>query len=574
MTLRNVLVVEDDDNSSELLTTVVEAEGYAVAVARTLAEARQLLVVHRPDIVILDLGLPDGSGLELFEDDALRGSTEVILITGNASVETSIQALRLGAADYLVKPVSLKLLRSAMARLDAAASESGATGSASDAPAAGDAGDSDAAGDSGVATDAVTLPGTQIAGRATPAKAETARKGGRGADEDNGDRFGRMWGRSQAMQAVFGQIRRVARTSISVFIVGESGTGKELVAESIHRLSHRRNGSFEAVNCGAISAQLIESELFGHEKGSFTGAIKQHRGFFERASGGTLFLDEVTEMSLELQVKLLRVLETGTFSRVGSDRLLNSDVRVVAATNRQPLDAVREGKLREDLYYRLNVFQIALPPLRDRLDDLPLIARHLLAGFTEAESRKLQFSGPALQALQGWGWPGNVRELRNYIQRIAVMADGETIDVDDLMPFDARAPIASLTDKGASLAPTGARLAPGAASSDATVAVAGDSRVIDSRVIDSPATVTAMAPAAGEVDAASRSGSPAVAAVADGAGERPVIVVQVGMTIADAERALILETLRHCDGAKERTADMLGISLKTLYNRLRAYSDE
>ncbi len=336
MRSKSVLVVEDDDNSADLLSTFARSEGFVASIASSLAEARQQLVVHKPGIVLLDLGLPDGSGMDLFSDENLRGDAEIVLITGNASVETSVQALRLGAADYLIKPVSLKLLRTVLTRLADAPPRGASAPALAGAPAEGDA----------------------VASSGEGGAAET------GADASGrSDNFGGMWGVSRSMRDVFTQIERVARTSVSVFIVGESGTGKELVAESIHRFSHRKNGPFEAVNCGAISAQLIESELFGHEKGSFTGAIKQHKGFFERASGGTLFLDEITEMPLDLQVKLLRVLETGTFSRVGSDSPLRSDVRVVAATNRQPITAVRDGKLREDLYYRLNVFQIGLPPL-------------------------------------------------------------------------------------------------------------------------------------------------------------------------------------------------------------------
>jgi DNA-binding NtrC family response regulator len=368
------------------------------------------------------------------------------------------------------------------------------------------------------------------------------------------------------MRDVFTQIERVARTSVSVFIVGESGTGKELVAESIHRFSHRKNGPFEAVNCGAISAQLIESELFGHEKGSFTGAIKQHKGFFERASGGTLFLDEITEMSLDLQVKLLRVLETGTFSRVGSDSPLRSDVRVVAATNRQPLAAVREGKLREDLYYRLNVFQIGLPPLRDRLEDLPLIARHFLTAYAKREGRKLSITDAALRAMCGYRWPGNVRELRNFVHRTAIMVDDKAIDVDSLPPFDAEVVVGggSMADRyPVSAAETGfaASAAPAASVGSAgSVAFAG-------------------APPTGEIvdEASHRSRSfdlESAAATTNGTGDMPFVPVRVGSTIADAERDLIIATLAYCDGAKERTADMLGISLKTLYNRLRAYGSE
>ena len=241
-----------------------------MAVAHSLRDARRQMALQQPDIVLLDLQLPDGSGMELFDDPQLRRQSEVVLITGHASLETSIQALRLGAADYLVKPVNLR-----------------------------------AAAGRAVAPDEA---GGAARPRSRTCSAELRRAG----------HFGPLWGRSPAMQRVYEQIARVAGTGVTVFITGESGTGKELVAQTVHDLSRRRKQPFLAVNCGAISPNLIESEIFGHEKGSFTGADRQHQGFFERASGGTLFLDEITEMPLELQVKLLRVLETGRFMRVGA----------------------------------------------------------------------------------------------------------------------------------------------------------------------------------------------------------------------------------------------------------------
>jgi two-component system response regulator AtoC len=543
MRSKSVLVVEDDDNSADLLSTFARSEGFVASIASSLAEARQQLIVHKPGIVLLDLGLPDGSGMDLFSDENLRGDAEIVLITGNASVETSVQALRLGAADYLIKPVSLKLLRTVLTRLADAAPHGAAARAVN-----------------GEALEEMAIDAAREATQSSDAELDTSIR--------SADNFGGMWGVSQAMKDVFTQIERVARTSVSVFIVGESGTGKELVAESIHRVSHRKNGPFEAVNCGAISAQLIESELFGHEKGSFTGAIKQHKGFFERASGGTLFLDEVTEMSLDLQVKLLRVLETGTFSRVGSDSPLRSDVRVVAATNRQPLAAVREGKLREDLYYRLNVFQIGLPPLRERLEDLPLIARHFLAAYAKREGRKLSITDAALTVMRSYHWPGNVRELRNFIHRTAIMVDDKAIDVDCLPPFDGqisvgagtvaeRYPVSPAeagapTEVGAPAAvtPPVANSAAGAPAIDAAEASGGNAGHLASHLV---------------------SDQGGAATIAD---DMPVVPVRVGSTIADAERDLIIATLAYCDGAKERTADMLGISLKTLYNRLRAYGSD
>ena len=267
---------------------LIASEGFTVATAGTLRDARRQLALQEPDIILLDLMLPDGSGMELFNDAKALPNTELVLVTGHASLDTSIQAFRLGAADYLVKPMSMKQLQGVLSR--------------------------------------VTRP-----------SALKAVAGDMESQLEQEGHFGALWGTSAPMRRVYEQIARVAGTAVSVFITGESGSGKEIVARTVHDLSRRRAGPFLAVNCGAISPHLIESEIFGHEKGSFTGADRQHLGFFERTNGGTLFLDEVTEMPLDLQVKLLRVLETGTFMRVGSTQVQEADVRLIAATNRNPL---------------------------------------------------------------------------------------------------------------------------------------------------------------------------------------------------------------------------------------------
>ena len=440
------LIVEDEHEAAQALAEVIRAEGFRTAIAGTLAEARQQLVLRTPDVVLLDLILPDGNGMELFGERDEFGNVEVVLMTGHATLETSIQALRLGAADYLIKPVSPRQLKSVLNRV----------------------------------------------GRPAEARAEIASLQ-HVADREG--RFGHLRGRAPVMQLVYTQIGRVAGTAVTVFIVGESGAGKELVAQTIHDLSRRRKAQFLAVNCGAISPQLIESEMFGHEKGSFTGANRQHRGFFERANGGTLFLDEVTEMPPELQVKLLRVLETGTFMRVGSDEVQETDVRIIAATNRDPAQAVATGKLREDLFYRLNVFQIRVPPLRDRLEDVELIALHFLDALNAREGGSRKLATCAIERLAQYGWPGNVRELRNVVQRAYIMADGESITAA-CIPFDA--PV---------------------------------------RISQS-------------------------------------VTVPVGTTVAEMERQLILATLDSVKGHKEKAAELLGISAKTLYNRLREYGRE
>lgn len=470
--MSHALIVDDDVDFADTLRELIADSAFTVAVAHTLLDAKRQIVLQPPDLVLLDLRLPDGSGMDLFSDPQLVANAEVVLITGHASLETSIQALRLGAADYIVKPINQRQLQGVLSR--------------------------------------VTKPAA-LKAEVDDLTAGLAKTG----------HFGQLWGRAPAMQRVYEQISRVAVTGITVFITGESGSGKEVVAQTVHELSRRRKQPFLAVNCGAISPHLIESEIFGHEKGAFTGADRQHLGFFERASGGTLFLDEVTEMPLELQVKLLRVLETGRFMRVGSTQSIESDVRVIAATNRVPMQAVAQGKLREDLMYRLNVFPIELPPLRDRLSDVPLLAEHFLGQIAKQEGRAKRFTPAALARLSSYPWPGNVRELRNAVQRAYVMALGDTID-EQWLP---------------AAAPPPERSAEPAMAPAQTLGAAG-------------AQTDALTPGQ----------------------ER--VVLPIGISMAEAEKALILATFAHYGQQKERTAAVLGISLKTLYNRLKEYQAE
>ena len=444
----HVLVVDDEADAAEMLAALIASEGFTVATAGSLADARRQMVLQSPDLVLLDLVLPDGSGMSLMTELKAANACEVVLVTGHASLETSVEALRLGAADYLVKPPNMALLRGILSRL--------------------------------------VKPSTlQADERALLAQLE-----GEG-------HFGQLWGRSAPMRGVYEQIVRVSSTGVTVFLTGESGTGKEIVARTVHDLSRRRGRPFLGVNCGAISPNLIESEIFGHEKGSFTGADRQHHGFFERASGGTLFLDEITEMPMDLQVKLLRVLETGTFMRVGSSQVMETDVRMIAATNRQPMQAVASGKLREDLLYRLNVFPIHLPPLRERADDVVLIAQHFLDEISRREGQLKRFAPSTLAKLVAYRWPGNVRELRNIVHRAYVMAADSTIFNDCLPTSDAPAPVM-----------VGA----------------------------------------------------------------PVLNIEVGTSLAEIERQVTLATLEYFGRHKEKTAATLGVSLKTLYNRLKEYS--
>jgi two-component system, NtrC family, response regulator AtoC len=443
----SLLVVDDDEDFRDSLHRLLTREKYDVQSAADLAGARAALTARDFDAVFVDQELPDGNGTDLLQDPCRSIATEVVVVTGHASVSSAVDALRRGAADYLTKPTDTDLLQATLARL----------------------------------------------GRVCALRKEV--EGLREALRDRG-RLGPIVGRSRSMQPVFDMIQRVAPTDASVLIQGESGTGKEVVATALHELSLRKHAPMVAVNCGAIPENLIESELFGHEKGSFTGADRQHRGFFERADGGTLFLDEITEMPAQLQVKLLRVLETGCVQRVGGSAPIQTDVRVLAATNREPEEAIRAGKLREDLFFRLAVFPIRLPPLREREGDIALLAQYFLDGHNKAHGTDKRWSPGALAALERKEWRGNARELRNAVQRAYILTD------DDLRAEDA---------------------------------VAGVER--------------------------------AAAAPAQSNG----LTLQVGSSIADLERVLIRATLEHVDGDKPAAARILGISVKTLYNRLNVY---
>ncbi len=446
------LIVDDDEDFRASVAALVAREGFDTRVAGSLAESRGVIAEAPPDVVLVDLQLPDGQGVELLEESTLASDTEFVVVTGNASVESAVAAMRDGALDYLTKPFDRARLTSVLSNV----------------------------------------------ARTRRLKHELQQL--RGELRELG-RFGRLVGRSKPMQEVYILISRVAPTSATVLIVGESGTGKELVAETIHALSRRADKPLFAVNCGAVSPNLIESELFGHEKGSFTGADRRRPGYFERAAGGTIFLDEITEMPAELQVKLLRVLESGKFLRVGGNESIETDVRILAASNRDPGEAVSKGSLREDLYYRLNVFPIALPPLREREDDHELLAQHFLDELNRSEEQAKTWSNDALEEIRGRAWPGNVRELRNAVHRAFILADRE-IDAKAIESIDL--------------------------------------------LRESPATHD------------------------DG----DTLEVPVASEISAVEKRLILATLDHFDGDKKKAAKALGISLKTLYNRLSVYRAE
>ncbi|MGV3654907.1 MAG: sigma-54 interaction domain-containing protein [Noviherbaspirillum sp.] len=308
-------------------------------------------------------------------------------------------------------------------------------------------------------------------------------------------RFGSLYGSSLVMEQLYQQLGKVAATDATVLLVGESGTGKELVAETIHSEGPRAEATFIAVNCGAIPAHLIEAALFGHEKGSFTGASRQHQGYFEHASGGTLFLDEITEMPTDMQVKLLRVLETGAFMRVGGSEEVRVDVRLIAATNRDLELAVKEGSLREDLMYRLAVFPIRVPPLRERNGDIELLAQHFLEVLNAEHSTDKAFSRNSMEMIRSYSWPGNVRELKNIVRRAFILSSDTVVIEEHLSDLSTRKPTL----------------------------------------------------------------------------HEGFLNFSVGTPLADAQREIILATLKHFSGNKRLTAEALGISLKTLYNRLKEY---
>ena len=399
-----VLIVEDDLATRKGLEESVKDLGGEARSVGTVKEASRAIEEFDPRLLIVDIHLPDGDGIEVLraarETDTDR---EGIVITGQGSIDNAIEALRAGAVDYLLKPLRPAQLEVVFNRL--------------------------------------------ADRRRLESEVETLR-----AELQETGRLGDLVGRSPVMTEIFEIIRRVAKSNAPVLITGASGSGKEVAARTIHRLSRRAAKPFVAFNCGAISPTLIESELFGHERGSFTGADKRRVGYFEEAAGGTLFLDEITEMGSELQVKLLRVLEDRTLRRVGGSQELKVDVRLVSATNRDPHDAIRHKKLREDLFYRLNVFPLALPPLSDRRDDIPLLSEHFRKMIEDQEHAGVTAWDPkALELLQAHDWPGNVRELRNVVHRACVMTEGKVTRPEVVLALLPRAPRGSSAKKKVAL---------------------------------------------------------------------------------------------------------------------------
>ncbi|PAX09598.1 nitrogen regulation protein NR(I) [Sphingomonas lenta] len=373
--MSRVLVIDDDAAIRTVVAEALRRSGHQVALAASLAEAEAALAAGAPDVLVTDVMLPDGDGLDhLARVSHRHPALPVIVLSAQNTLSTAVRAAEAGAYEYLPKPFDLDALARAV---NGALARGGAE----------------------------PLTGVGEEDRALP-----------------------LLGRSPAMQEVYRVIARVVATDLTVLVSGESGTGKELVARAIHDLGPRRAGPFVAINMAAIPRDLIEAELFGHERGAFTGAAARQAGRFEQAAGGTLFLDEIGDMPLDAQTRLLRVLQSGEFSTVGGARPLRADVRIVAATNRDLSDAVAIGRFREDLFYRLNVVPVALPPLRERGSDVGLLARHFLDQAAAQGLPRRALDAGALDVLEAHDWPGNVRELENLMRRLAVLARDEVID--------------------------------------------------------------------------------------------------------------------------------------------------
>lgn len=385
----SVLLIEDSPSLAGVYRQYLSPTGYDVTHFDRGQPALAWLESHTPDAVLLDLELPDIGGLEILGEIKRRGiATDVLIITAHGTVDIAVEAIRGGAADFLEKPFDAERLRTSLANV--------------------------------------------LAKRMLLRQVEDYRR------TFSRDRYHGFIGSSLAMQAVYRIIDSAAPSKAAVFITGESGTGKEVCAEAIHRQSKRSEGPFVPLNCAAIPRELMESEIFGHVKGAFTGAYAAREGAASKADGGSLFLDEVCEMDLDLQSKLLRFVQTGTFQKVGGSKLERVDIRIICATNRDPVAEVREGRFREDLYYRLHVIPIALPPLRERAEDILTLARHFLAQYAEEEQKQFGgFTPDAEQRLVQHSWPGNVRELQNTIRNAVVLNAGPTVGVEQLTALEA-----------------------------------------------------------------------------------------------------------------------------------------
>jgi DNA-binding NtrC family response regulator len=461
---RRLLLVEDTPSLSMVYEQVLTRAGHLVATAATLAEARAQFEAVRPRLVLLDLQLPDGDGLEFLDQlHASAPEVRVIVVTANGSINRAVQAMRAGAFDFLVKPFDDGRLLSAVQNALATA----------------------------------PLPPEDL------------------IDTVGGeDGFEGFIGRSPEMAEIYRMVRSIGRSTATVFIAGESGTGKDVCARAIHAVSTRAAKPFVPLNCAAIPRDLLESEVFGHLKGAFTGALSDKPGAAAVANGGTLFLDEICEMDLSLQTKLLRFLQTSTIQPVGAARALPVDVRIVCATNRDPAKEVRAGRFREDLYYRLHVVPIHMPPLRGRPEDILEIARAALAEFAAEEGKSFTGFDPATaEILASRPWPGNVRQLLNVIRNVVVLHDGPLV-TQGMLPNE--------------------------------VVLSAAAEPVRTASVSVLAPVPAIAP-------------------------RGRIAPLVGMALAEVERELIEATIAHCDGSIPRAARMLELSPSTLYRKLEGW---
>lgn len=383
-TQKTILAVDDEPNMLRLLEISLKQAGYKPLLARDGKEALQLVKQQTVDLIVSDLHMPIMNGLDLLKNIRLDNeSLPFIMVTAQGEIKTAVEAMKLGASDYILRPFDLETLEIAIAKA--------------------------------LTVQRLTLENSYLR-TANNALTPHATESG-------------IIGQSPPMLALKQLIQQVGPEKATVLITGETGTGKELIAKAIHQASPRKEALFVAINCAAIPSEILESELFGHEKGAFTGAVKDRIGKFELADGGTLFLDEITEMPIHLQAKLLRALQEGVIEKLGGNRQISLDIRVVAATNQNPLQAVKAGKLREDLYYRLNVFQLNSPPLRERGDDIALLTNYFLA------THSTSISDEALQKLQAYAWPGNVRELENVLERATILS-GKQLILTQHLPSD------------------------------------------------------------------------------------------------------------------------------------------
>ena len=384
MTTR-VLVVEDHADSAEFVRLLLEPEGYAVTIAGTGQQARAQAIASRPEIILMDLMLPDVEGLDLLREfRVMSPESQVIVVSGHGSISVAVEAMESGALSFIEKPLNPSVL---MAQLHKAAEKL-----------------------------ALTAENRRL-------KAEL----------DEGGTYGDLMGRSKPMRQLYQLIRSVAPTDANVLITGENGSGKEVVATAIHESSKRAKGPFIKVNCAAIPTELIESELFGHKRGAFTGAVNDKQGLMEMANNGTLLLDEIGDLTANLQVKLLRVLQDREFRPVGSTKVLKTNFRLISATNVNVDQALKEGRLREDLYFRVNTLMLPVPALRERPTDIPLLAEFFLRKYAEQHAKAVTSYHPdALRALVNFSWPGNVRELQHVVERAVILTQGGLIALDDL----------------------------------------------------------------------------------------------------------------------------------------------